>query len=59
MGAAFNSRERTASEWKILIEDADPRYVVRRVIEPKGSALGILEAVWDNPVAKPSAVLER
>ncbi|KUJ18481.1 S-adenosyl-L-methionine-dependent methyltransferase [Mollisia scopiformis] len=36
MGAIFNSLERTA----------DLRFVIKSVIEPKGSALGIIEVLW-------------
>ncbi|KAH8897336.1 S-adenosyl-L-methionine-dependent methyltransferase, partial [Thozetella sp. PMI_491] len=46
MAAAFNSRERTPSQWKALIEGADPRFVVTKTIAPEGSALGILEVIW-------------
>lgn len=48
MGAIFNSKERTVSEWSALFKDADPRFVLKGVIEPKGSALGILEVVWSG-----------
>lgn len=47
MGALFNSKERTIEEWRVLLSDADPRFVLQGVTEPKGSALGILEVVWD------------
>lgn len=48
MAAAFNAQERTVSEWKTLITAADPRFCVKNVIEPPGSALGIIEIVWDH-----------
>jgi hypothetical protein len=48
MAATFNSRERTTAEWKALIAEADPRFVVKSIIEPKGSALGVLEVVWEG-----------
>jgi hypothetical protein len=47
MGAVFNSRERTVSEWATLLTDADPRFVLKNIIEPRGSALGIIEVIWD------------
>lgn len=47
MANLFNGQERTADEWKALLAEADPRFVVTRVVEPKGSALGIIEVVWD------------
>ncbi|KAF4633293.1 hypothetical protein G7Y89_g4831 [Cudoniella acicularis] len=48
MGAVFNSRERTVNEWAVLLKDADPRFVLKGVTEPKGSALGIIEVIWDG-----------
>lgn len=48
MAAIFNSRERTVHEWKALFQEADPRFVLHKVIEPRGSALGILEVVWET-----------
>ncbi|KAI1370093.1 S-adenosyl-L-methionine-dependent methyltransferase [Hypoxylon crocopeplum] len=48
MGAIFNSEERTVGQWKVLLEAADPRFVVNAVIEPQGSALGILEVLWKS-----------
>lgn len=46
MANLFNGQERTVEEWKDLLKEADPRFVVQKVVEPKGSALGILEVVW-------------
>ncbi|KAL1848712.1 hypothetical protein Daus18300_013502 [Diaporthe australafricana] len=46
MANLFNGQERTVQEWKDLLKEADPRFVVQKVIEPKGSALGILEVIW-------------
>ncbi|KAK3360902.1 S-adenosyl-L-methionine-dependent methyltransferase [Lasiosphaeria ovina] len=48
MGAVFNARERTVGEWRDLLAEADPRFVLKAVTEPKGSALGILEVVWNG-----------
>ncbi|KAI2602759.1 S-adenosyl-L-methionine-dependent methyltransferase [Hypoxylon sp. NC1633] len=48
MGAIFNSEERTIGQWKVLLGAADPRFVVNAIIEPKGSALGILEVFWKS-----------
>ncbi len=49
MAAAFNGQERTMAEYQSLLEDADQRFKLRNVIEPTGSALGILEFVWEEP----------
>lgn len=46
MAAAFNSKERTVSEFESLLAKSDPAFVLQNVIEPKGSALGMLEFVW-------------
>ncbi|RYP61899.1 hypothetical protein DL770_009691 [Monosporascus sp. CRB-9-2] len=45
MANLFNGQERTVKEWTALLAEADPRFVVKQVIEPKRSALGIIEAV--------------
>lgn len=48
MWALFNAHERTAKQWEELISSADSRLVLNKIIEPRGSALAILEIVW-NP----------
>lgn len=56
MAAAFNSKERTLAEFKSLFESADPSFVLRKVIEPAGSALGMVEFVWEEPTRQTSGV---
>ncbi|GKT85912.1 sterigmatocystin 8-O-methyltransferase [Colletotrichum tofieldiae] len=46
--ATMNGRERTLDEWKAMISQADPRFVVKDVVQPKGSMLAMMEIVW-NP----------
>ncbi|KAH8751348.1 putative Sterigmatocystin 8-O-methyltransferase [Diaporthe sp. PMI_573] len=46
MAAAFNGRERTALELQSLVEGSDARFALQRLVEPPGSALGMLEFVW-------------
>ncbi|KJZ71732.1 hypothetical protein HIM_08874 [Hirsutella minnesotensis 3608] len=46
MATLFNARERTVAEWKALLQEAHPGFVLKRKIEPKGSALAILEVIW-------------
>ncbi|KAM4056184.1 o-methyltransferase [Hirsutella rhossiliensis] len=48
MGALFNSRERSVGEWTALLTQADPRFRLRHVAEPPGSALGIIDVCWDG-----------
>ncbi|KAL2756633.1 hypothetical protein ACRALDRAFT_1080807 [Sodiomyces alcalophilus JCM 7366] len=48
MAAVFNARERMVSEWRELFSSTDARFVLNQVIEPKGSALGILEFLWEG-----------
>ena len=48
MAYTFNARERTLADWKALFEEADPAFELKSVIEPKGSAMGILEFVWEG-----------
>lgn len=45
MAAVFNSQERTLQDWKTLLLEANPRFVINATKEPKGSALGIIEVV--------------
>ncbi|KAK6844446.1 hypothetical protein PG995_014556 [Apiospora arundinis] len=49
MAAAFNSQERTVTEFESLMKQADPRFVLRDVIQPAGSALGMLQFIWQEP----------
>lgn len=46
MGAVFNARERTLSEWKALFIEADARFVLKSVNRPKGSILSLMEIEW-------------
>lgn len=46
MAYTFNSRERSLADWVTLFQQADTAFVLRNVISPRGSALGILEFVW-------------
>ncbi|XXH01443.1 hypothetical protein Hte_007803 [Hypoxylon texense] len=48
MAYTFNARERTLADWTALFEEADPGFVLKSVIEPIGSAMGILEFVWEG-----------
>ncbi|OTA89512.1 hypothetical protein M434DRAFT_398554 [Hypoxylon sp. CO27-5] len=45
MGSFFNAHERTLQEWKDLLAEADPRFVLQRVVKPE-SNLAIMEVIW-------------
>lgn len=46
MGATFNAMERTVEDWKAIFQDADPRFVLQSVSQPKGSALALIDVRW-------------
>lgn len=46
MGAVFNARERTFSEWKTMFTEADSRFTLKSVKKPKGSTLSLMEVGW-------------
>lgn len=48
MASAFNGKERTVAEFKSLLEKVDPAFKLGKVIHPAGSALGMLEFVWES-----------
>ncbi|KAI0456386.1 sterigmatocystin 8-O-methyltransferase [Xylaria acuta] len=51
MGVLLNARERTYGEWKSLLTDADPRFVLTEVIEPQDSSLALIDVRWNDPEA--------
>ncbi|KAK8102241.1 hypothetical protein PG984_015387 [Apiospora sp. TS-2023a] len=46
MTATFNGLERTADDWNALFQAADPRFVLQKIIQPKGSALSLIDVRW-------------
>ena len=48
MLAQFNACERTARAFQELFQECDPRFEVKRAQKPKGSAIAIIEAVWNS-----------
>lgn len=46
MGVIMNARERAKDEWVALFHHADTRFVLKEIIEPQGSDMGIIEFVW-------------
>ncbi|TRX91994.1 hypothetical protein FHL15_007091 [Xylaria flabelliformis] len=49
VASVFNSKERTVADFKALFEEVDFSFVLGSVIQPEGSALGMLEFVWEGP----------
>ncbi|KAK3390613.1 O-methyltransferase-domain-containing protein [Podospora didyma] len=47
MMQVFNSRERDLDQWRALLAEADGRLRLRRVMEPFGSAMSLLEVELD------------
>ncbi|KAK8024992.1 sterigmatocystin 8-O-methyltransferase [Apiospora arundinis] len=56
MAAAFNGQERTVAEFERLFKHVDAAFELKNVIEPPGSALGILEFVWQGGVSSTSGL---
>lgn len=48
MLAQFNARERSAKTFRALFSKADPRFRVTHVGKPSGSAMAIVEAMWNS-----------
>lgn len=46
MGSVFNGKERDAAEWKGLLARADSRFVLRKIVQPSGSSLAMIEVDW-------------
>ncbi|KAJ4387226.1 hypothetical protein N0V93_007815 [Gnomoniopsis smithogilvyi] len=44
--ATMNGRERTLMEWKAIVYEADPRFVISNVFQSPDSMLAIIEIVW-------------
>ncbi|KAJ4403640.1 hypothetical protein N0V82_010617 [Gnomoniopsis sp. IMI 355080] len=44
--ATMNGRERTLNEWKAIVHEADPRFVISNVFQSPDSMLAIIEIVW-------------
>ncbi|KAK8071291.1 S-adenosyl-L-methionine-dependent methyltransferase [Apiospora hydei] len=53
MAAKFNAIERTADDWKALLQAADPRFVLDDITQPKGSALSLIEALLTSNLFPP------
>lgn len=48
MAAVFNSHERNLGQWRSLLAEADSRFELRKVIQPPGSILAIIEVGWND-----------
>ncbi|KAL5115576.1 hypothetical protein ACEQ8H_006552 [Pleosporales sp. CAS-2024a] len=47
MKACFNAKERSVEDWTKLLKAADERFVIKDVVQPKGSQLHIIDVQWD------------
>jgi len=47
MLALLNAKERSDEDWIDLLAQADPRYKYLGHVQPHGSRMSIMEAVWD------------
>lgn len=47
MGALMNAGERTYDEWKLLVQEADPRFKFKQLIDPEGSAMSLMDIRWN------------
>jgi 6-hydroxytryprostatin B O-methyltransferase len=56
MIGTFNAKEREEEEWRVLLEQADPRLKVCAIKRPAGSELSVIEAVLENTGATPNGV---
>lgn len=43
----LNAKERDDNDWIELFKQADPRFKYLGHVQPKGSRMSIMEAVWD------------
>lgn len=48
MLSVFNGAERTKREFENLLEAADPRLKMTKVVKPEGSAMSIIEIALDG-----------
>ncbi|KAI4147626.1 MAG: hypothetical protein LQ341_001753 [Variospora aurantia] len=48
MLAFQNAKERTAEDWRVLFEGADPRFRLIGVYQPPKSSLAVVEVVWEG-----------
>jgi hypothetical protein len=48
MGAVFNAQERTVSDWRRILQEADSGFVLQGVVQPKGSALALIDVRWEG-----------
>lgn len=46
MLAQHNSLERSATQWSALLQRADPRLKLRRIVSLEGSLMSVVEVVW-------------
>ena len=48
MFAVFNAEERDIDAWQDLFQSTDTRFRFLKIQKPEGSALAIMEFIWDT-----------
>ena len=51
MKQLFNARERNTDEWTDILKATDPLFRLNRITCSPGSALSIIEAIWEGPTS--------
>ena len=46
MATCFAGCERTPTDWDRLLKEADDRFTIKRIKEPEGSTLAVIEVSW-------------
>ena len=46
MATCFNGAERSTSDWKRLLHEADPRFKIRDIVKISGKMMSVMEVVW-------------
>lgn len=52
MLAVLNAQERDEEQYRALFKAADERFVLTKILRPKGCRMSIIEAVWDPEAAR-------
>ena len=50
MLAQHNSLERSATQWSALLQRADPRFKLTRIVNLEGSLMSVVEVIWGQSI---------